>query len=112
MAPDHGLSDHRRSGVKSKKNHITYLFAVNATGTKKKQPLIIGKAKKPRAFKNKTGAQLGFLYRNNPKAWMNTLLYSEWLRDWDNELRLHNRKIVYFQDNFSAHLSGTPDDLT
>ncbi len=111
MAPDHGLSDHRHSGVKSKKDRITYLFAVNATGTEKRQPLVIGKSKKPHAFKNKTGAQLGFLYKNNPKAWMNTLIYSDWLHEWDKELRLQNRKIIYFHDNFSAHINGTPNDL-
>lgn len=106
MAPDRGLSDHRTSGVKSKKNQLTYLFAVNSTGTKKRQPLIIRKSKKPRAFKK------NFIYRNNPKVWMNISLYSEWLCDWDEEPRCHNRKIIYFHDNFSAHLSGTPDDLT
>lgn len=43
---------------------------------------------------------------------MNTLLYAEWLCNWDNELRLQNNKIIYFHNNFSAHISGTPDDLT
>ncbi len=88
MVPDCGLSDHHRSSVKSKKDCITYLLAVNATGTKKRQPLIIGKSKKWPTFKNKTSAQLGFMYRNNPKAWMNTLIYSDWLHEWDKELHL------------------------
>lgn len=70
MPSDHGLSDRQTSGIKGKKLQLTYLFTTNVDGSQKLPPLIIGKAQKPRAFKNKSEAQLGFNYRNNAKAWM------------------------------------------
>ena len=47
MVPDQGLSDRKQSGVKSKKNRLTYAFTSNADGSDKLPPFIIGKAKKP-----------------------------------------------------------------
>ena len=104
MPPDRGLADKKSSGVKGKKVRLTYLFTANADGSEKLPPLIIGKAKKPRAFENKTGAQLGFQYRNNAKAWMTANIYQEWLRQWDHDLGVKRRSIVLLQDNFSGHI--------
>lgn len=93
MLPDRGLSDKHNAGVKGKKTRLTYLIMTNTDGSKKLAPLIIGKAYKPCAFKNKTGAQLGFNYRHNAKAWMTATLYQEWLLDWDSKLRWEDQKI-------------------
>ena len=41
---------------------------------------------------------------------MTTVLYQEWLRDWDSKLRAQKRNILLLQDNFSAH--NPPADLT
>jgi hypothetical protein len=67
------------SGVKGQKVRLTYAFTANADGSEKLEPMIIGKAHKPRAFGKKTGSQLGFYYHNNAKAWMTADLYQEWL---------------------------------
>ena len=109
MPPDRGLSIKKCSGVKGTKVRLTYLLVSNADGSEKLPPLIIGKAKKPRAFENKTGTQLGFYYRNNAKAWMTGDIYQEWLRQWDFELGAKRRKVVLLQDNFSGHI--IPDGL-
>lgn len=87
MPPDQGLCDKQQVGIKGKKNRLTYLFVVNADGSKKLAPLIIGKSYKPRAFGGKTGSQLSFDYHNNAKAWMTGTIYQEWLDDWDTKLR-------------------------
>ena len=100
----------KRSGLKSKKVRLTYALTTNADGSEKLPPLIIGKALKPRAFRNKTGTQLGFLYRTNAKAWMTTKFYQEWISDWDQKLRAKQRHILLLQDNFSGHIP--PDGLT
>ena len=50
MPPDRGLADKKTSGVKEKKVRLTYLLTSNADGLEKLPPLVIGKAKKPRAF--------------------------------------------------------------
>jgi hypothetical protein len=80
---------------------------VNADGSDKLEAFIIGKAKQPRAFQRRTARALGFLYRNNAKAWMTTILYQEWITNWDTELRLAGRHILLLQDNFGAHKPPT-----
>ncbi|KIK76348.1 hypothetical protein PAXRUDRAFT_170211, partial [Paxillus rubicundulus Ve08.2h10] len=72
-----------QSGIKGKKAQLTYLFMANADSSQKLPLLIIGRAQKPCAFKNKMDSQLGFYYWNNTKAWMTASLYQEWLLDWD-----------------------------
>jgi hypothetical protein len=109
MVPDRGLATEQNSGVKGKKVRLTYAFTINADGSEKLPAFVIGKAKQPRCFRKKTGQQLGFLYRNNAKAWMTSPLYQEWLRDWDTRLKLTRRHILLFQDNFKGHI--VPDDL-
>jgi len=109
MPPDQGLADKRCLGVKGKKVRLTYAFTSNVSGSEKLPPVVIGKAKKPRAFGNKTGPQLGFYYQNNAKAWMTSALYQEWIQQWDRELGTKNHKILLLQDNFSGHI--TPDGL-
>jgi hypothetical protein len=104
MAPDRGLSDRTQSGVKGNKSRLTYALTSNANGSEKLSPFIIGKAAQPRAFNKKSGAQLGFYYKNNAKAWMTTQLYQDWLQQWDWELQKTNRKILLLQDNFSGHI--------
>jgi hypothetical protein len=110
MPPDHGLMDKPSSGTKGNKKRLTYAVTTNADGTEKLPPFVIGKAARPRAFQKKTGAQLGFYYHNNVKAWMVTKIYQEWLHDWDEKLRQQQRHILLLQDNFSAHIK--PDSLT
>lgn len=110
MPPDRGLMNKQTSGVKGNKKRLTYAFTMNADGSEKLPPVIIGKFERPRPFQRKSGAQLGFYYRSNAKAWMTTVLYQEWLHDWDVKLRCEGRKIILFQDNFSAHVP--PDNLT
>jgi len=110
MPPDRGLMDQQLSGVKGNKKRLTYAFTMNADGSEKLVPFVIGKAERPRAFQKKYGAQLGFYYRHNAKAWMTAKLYQEWLRDWDSKLRHQKRHILLLQDNFSAHI--VPPGLT
>ena len=80
------------------------MFVVNADGSRKLPPLIIGKVQKPCAFKNKTGPQLSFNYTSNVKAWMTSAIYQEWLLDWDQKLKNEHCKILLLQDNFLGHV--------
>jgi hypothetical protein len=98
------------SGVTGSKKRLTYALTMNADGSEALTPFVIGKANKPRAFRKKTGAQLGFYYRHNAKAWMTTKLYQEWLCDWDKKLRIQGRHILLLQDNFKGH--APPKRLT
>ena len=110
MPPDRGLSDKKHSGVKGNKVRLTFALTLNADGSVKKEAFIIEKAKKPCAFGEKSGEQLGFYYRNNSKAWMTGVLYGEWIKKWDDELRIEGRKILLLQDNCTGHI--VPEGLT
>ena len=110
MPPDWGLSNKQGSGIKGKKLRLTYLFVANADGSKKLAPLIIGKANKPHAFKNKTGEELGFNYQQNAKVWMTGKLYQEWLLDWDQQLARDGQQVLLLHDNFAGHV--VPASLT
>ena len=79
MPPDRGLADHKMSGLKGRKNQLTYAFTCNEDGTDKLLPMVIGKFQKPHPFKGKTGAELGFNYYNDVKAWMTVSLYKVWI---------------------------------
>lgn len=86
MPPDCGLITMQKSGVKENKTWLTLAFTMNATGIEKLPSMIIRKAECPQAFQKKSGAELGFYWRSNAKAWMTTILYQEWLNDWDAKL--------------------------
>lgn len=110
MPSDQGLSNKQGSGIKGKKLRLTYLFVANADGSNKLAPLIIGKANKPHAFKNKTGEELGFNYQQNAKVWMTGKLYQEWLLDWDQQLARDGQQVLLLHDNFAGHV--VPASLT
>jgi hypothetical protein len=103
MSPNKGLATTKRHGVKQSKLRLTVAFTVNAAGTERLPPLIIGHAKRPRCFQKKTGEQLGFDYWCNSRAWMTSDIFQQWLIKWDNELRRTNRKILLLVDNFAGH---------
>lgn len=102
--PDKTLSAKGQSakGVKNSKERLTIMFACSATGEKLK-PLVIGKASKPRCFKNIKINKLPVTWRHNKKAWMNSKIFSEWLSDIDKQMRKQNRQILMFLDNASSH---------
>lgn len=62
-------------GRKMSKERVTVLVCSNASGSKKIKPLLIGKAQKPRAFRNKT---LPVDYVHSKNAWMTAVLFKNW----------------------------------
>ena len=94
------LKSEKCSGGKLSKIRITSLAAANALG--EKLPMfVIGKAKKPRCFKN-----IRFLpcrYRNQRKSWMDGVLFEEWVREIDRKFDAEGRKIALVIDNCPSH---------
>jgi hypothetical protein len=78
------------------------MFVCSATGEKLK-PLVIGKALKPRCFKNIKVHKLPVTWRHNKKAWMNSKIFSDWISEVDKQMRRQNRHILMFLDNASSH---------
>lgn len=104
MPPDKALSkDKKKSGIKGNKTRLTFALTCNADGSNKLKPFIIGKAMRPACFNKKSCESLGYYYRNNTKAWMMYVLFSEWIINWDNQLNQEGRSVLLLVDNFSGH---------
>ena len=92
------------------KDRITLLVCANADGSEKVELMIIGTAKKPRPFKQKSGEELGFDYYANKKAWMTTDLFFKWLDRFNLLIgSTPGRKVVLLLENCGAH--GTVANL-
>ena len=100
--PHYILTAHARSQEREKENDTAFLHQLRWVT---KMPLMItGNAHRPRAFKKKTGQELGINYWSNKKAWMNTSLFFDWLKRFSMFIaNSHNRKVVLLLDNGSAH---------
>ena len=87
-------------GGKHSKIWITGLAAANAVDIKLPM-FVIGKAKKPRCFKNiKT---LPCRYGAQKKSWMDDVLFEEWVRDLIKKFVSEKRKVALIIDNCKAH---------
>ena len=87
MPSSQTLSTKPVSGRKKDKTRITVLLGVNAIGTDKLKPWVIGNSKHPRPLSRVNLEHLPVFYRSNPKAWMNSSLFEEVLREIDNRFR-------------------------
>ncbi len=79
------------------------LHFCNQDGSDKRKPMVIGRAKRPRAFKKIPTEQLPVLWEFNRKAWMTRVIFEPFLRKFDREMRLQKRKVILFMDNASSH---------
>lgn len=73
------------------------------SGNEKLKPLVITNSENPRCFKSIVKSNLPVYHRHNRKAWMDSVIFNEWLTKWNNHLKTENRKILLFLDNFSGH---------
>ena len=103
MSPSQTLSTKPVPGRKKDKSRITVLLGVNATGTDKLKPWVIGNSKRPRPLSKVNLKTLPVHYRGNPKAWMNSSVFEEVLREMDSRFRLQNKKILLLVDNAPSH---------
>ncbi|XP_064482964.1 tigger transposable element-derived protein 6-like [Ornithodoros turicata] len=93
-------NDNCKGGKKSKER-ISVLLCCNMTGTAKLKPLVIGKSRNPRAFKNVRSLPVD--YRWNQKAWMTSAIFTEWLLQLEKKMKEQKRHIALILDNCSAH---------
>ena len=101
--PDRGYAhiSETLSGAKKAKDRITVLLTANMTGLDKREPLVIGKSKKPRGFP-RDHSKLPVKYRNSSNAWMTSDIFRKHLSAWNSSLRFQKRKIALLMDNCSA----------
>src|ERR1044072_9482545 len=98
MSPSQTLSTKPVPGRKKDKTRITVLLGVNATGTDKLKPWVIGNAKR-------NLERLPVFYRENKKAWMNSAVFKEVLCEMDSYFRAKNKKILLLVDNAPSHFN-------
>src|SRR5207248_9035473 len=105
MSPSETLSTKPIPGRKKDKSRVTVLLSVNATGTDKLKPWVIGNSKRPRPLSKVNFERLPVHYRGNPKAWMNSSVFEEVLREMDSHFRAQNKKILLLVDNAPSHFN-------
>ena len=89
-------------GIKHTKSRVTILPCANMTGTEKKKLLVIGRFKNPRAFKGRKH-KLKCTYTHNTKAWMTSMVFTNWLNKWNRKLSRDGRRIALVIDNAPCH---------
>ncbi|CCO35250.1 Tigger transposable element-derived protein 6 [Rhizoctonia solani AG-1 IB] len=89
--------------VKLDKSCLTYLLCANMDGSEKRQPLIIGRARRPRCFGNLKALQLGFYYFWNQTAWMYQSIWETYLNDFNKDMKAQDRHILLLVDNAPTH---------
>ena len=94
-------------GYKIRKDRYTATLCCNMTGTHRAKLLIIGKAAKPRSFRNmSTALKSSFTYAANDTAWMTSVVFLNWFhRQLSPQLEFANpsaKKIIVFADNHSS----------
>ena len=67
----------------------------------KKKLFVIGKSKKPRSFNNVK--ELPVDYDANKTAWIFRDFFVDWLKKWDLNLHIEDRKILLLIDHCTAH---------
>ncbi|XP_066244727.1 tigger transposable element-derived protein 4-like [Euwallacea similis] len=103
MIPDRTLKFREEKCVGGKQSKLRYTVWVcaNMTGSEKCKLLVIGKYERPMCMKNVKS--LPVIYKSNTRAWMTSVIFENYLKDWDKNLRRQNREILLQVDNCAAH---------
>ncbi|GBL82413.1 Tigger transposable element-derived protein 6 [Araneus ventricosus] len=89
-----------------KKVNKDYL-SCNADGSEKFTPLVIGRSKKLRSFKNVK--KLPCDYTNNKTAWMISHIFLGFFHKFDRKMeKKKKRKVLLFMDSVSSHSQDLP----
>lgn len=89
-------------GRKLAKDRLTFMVCTNASGTHKVKLLVIGKAKKPRSFKQDFVIPVN--YRHSKSAWMNAYIFKDWFHNCfvpEVSLFYYDQHIYFFKYNLS-----------
>jgi hypothetical protein len=105
LQPNKTLSNGDASGEKISKDRLTIALCCNATGSDKLKPIIIHKYAKPHCFGGSYNPNVYSYYYHNKKAWMTSLIFTDWLEKFNNFIKLKNpsRKVLLLVDNASGH---------
>ena len=88
-----------RSGIKIRRECLTFLMIVNQSGTEKKI-ITIGKFPNRRCFRNKAPP---LQYYSNKKAWMTSEIWETIITKFSSKMQPNGCNILLFCDNASCH---------
>ncbi|KAL4135498.1 hypothetical protein QTP88_007104 [Uroleucon formosanum] len=107
------FSEKTAPGFKFQKDRITAMVCANATGNHRLPLLVIGKSKKPRAFKNLNMNALPVNYYTQKSAWMDQTIFFDWFHKvFVPQVKVHlaekqlPQKALLLMDNAPTHPSG------
>lgn len=107
------FSEKTAPGFKFQKDRITAMVCANATGNHRLPLLVIGKSKKPRAFKNLNMNALTVNYYAQKSAWMDQTIFFDWFHKvFVPQVKVHlaekqlPQKALLLMDNAPTHPSG------
>ena len=90
------------SNGKQSRERVTCLVTVNMAGGKEK-PLFIGKSENPHCLRYVNRDNLRCTYTHQRKAWMNSTIFTTWLKKFDARMVNQKRKVLLFLDNAPCH---------
>lgn len=88
---------------KEASERITVLCCTNLSGSNKRKLLVVGESPKPRCLEGISMRSLPVQYKSHPKAWVTSLIFNEWLLEWNEELKQAKRKVVLFVSSCAVH---------
>ncbi len=103
LQPCQTLATSSVNGQKLSKDRITIALCMNADGSDKLKPIIINKSKRPRSFGKVFNPHSICSYYHNPKAWMNMIVFKDWLLKQNQRFKQMNGKVLLLVDNATGH---------
>jgi len=99
-----GLEIQEAHGSKGDKTRVKYGFCMNAAGTDKQEPYIIGHVRHPRYFGKRPAIHLEYnFYYNNKKAWMTGVIWLYELQRFEKKMERQNCRVILLVDNCASH---------
>ncbi|KAF7685385.1 Tigger transposable element-derived protein 4 [Cucumispora dikerogammari] len=88
--------------IKFNKTRVTLMLGYNMIGDEQ-APLLIEVFKTPRCFKDNDLSSLEVKYVSSKSAWMTANIFSNYLKNLNEDLIKEKRSILLISDNFSGH---------
>jgi hypothetical protein len=102
LEPSKTLAQGPVTGTKKSQNRVTILLTCNATGEDKLKALFIHKYKNPRPLRGIT-VEDSVQYYWNKTAWMQQLIWLDYLKKLNKLMCLRRKKILLLVDNAPTH---------
>ncbi|KAH8029854.1 hypothetical protein HPB51_004889 [Rhipicephalus microplus] len=83
---------------------LTVFLCSNMDGSDKRPPLVVGKSDRPKCFQG--SKRIPIKYVSHPKAWMTSLLFCNWLCDFNASMVEQGRSVCLLVSRCAAHAIG------